>query len=170
MNNMDLFSYLTLALPDLSPYRCHVHFASKNNYDEDPLTEFEHGTFDEWQCWQKKKVFSRPYVVSLIQTENKLRWMYAGTYETGELPLDTEPVSGRDEAYYRYALTPVAALSEYAGRLHVTRAPAANARVFVRRGRLWPRIWRSPTSPLPVAPWGAFRVTGRCALTCGPSD
>jgi hypothetical protein len=134
MNNMDLFSYLTLALPDLSPDRCHVHFASINNYDEDPLTEFEHGTFDEWQCWQKKKVFSRPYVVSLIQTENKLRWMYAGTYETGELPCVMEPVSGRDEAYYRYALAPVTALNEYAGRLHVSRALTANARMFVRRG------------------------------------
>ncbi|CAI1213519.1 TPA: GIY-YIG nuclease family protein [Serratia marcescens] len=131
---MDLFSYLTLALPDLSPERCHVHFASINDYDEDPLTEFEHGTFDEWQCWQKKKVFRRPYVVSLIQTENRLRWMYAGTYETGELPRDAEPVSGRDEAYYRYALQPVTALSEYAGRLHVSRALAANARAFIRRG------------------------------------
>lgn len=134
MNNMDLFSYLTLVMPDLTPARCHVHFASINDYDEDPLTEFEHGTFDEWQCWQKKKVFSRPYVVSLIQTENKQRWIYAGTYETGELPCVMEPVSGRNEAYYRYALTPVTALSEYAGRLHVSRALTASARAFVRRG------------------------------------
>ena len=35
---------------------------------------------------------------------------------------------------YRYALQPVTALSEYAGRLHVSRALAANARAFVRTG------------------------------------
>lgn len=33
-----------------------------------------------------------------------------------------------------YALAPVTALNEYAGRLHVSRAPAANARAFVRLG------------------------------------
>ncbi|MEQ4763345.1 hypothetical protein [Klebsiella aerogenes] len=166
---MDLFSYLTLALPDLSPDRWHVHFASISDYDEDLLTEFEHGTFDEWQCWQKKKVFRHPYVVSLIQTENKLRWMYAGTYKTGELPCVMEPVSGRGEAYYRYGLAPVTALNEYAGQLHVSRAPAANAREFVRLGEaVAPYLAITNISP-GRTPWAAFRATGRCALTCGPS-
>ncbi|AGO57729.1 hypothetical protein SOD_p00550 (plasmid) [Serratia plymuthica 4Rx13] len=151
---MDLFSFLTLALPGLAPDDCHVHFASINDYDEDPLSEFGHGTFDEWQCWQKKKVFSRPYVVSLIQTEDKLRWMYAGTYETGELPRCAQPVSGRDETYYRYALQPVSALSEYAGRLHVSRALTANARAFVRRGEA-------------VAPYLAITDIARTRRTLG---
>ena len=76
---MELFQYLQSLYPQLTPNNSKIHLASTNEYKENPIQEFVKETFDDWQCLQKLKSFNRTYVVSLIQTEDKARFLYAGT-------------------------------------------------------------------------------------------
>ncbi|EJM8614651.1 GIY-YIG nuclease family protein [Salmonella enterica] len=129
---MELFQYLQSRYPPLTPQNCKIHLASTNEYKENPITEFVNKTFDSWQCLQKHKSFDRTYVVSLIQTEDKERFLYAGTYiKKGCSLTASHYVPGRNETYYLYQLTPVTELDEYRGRMYVRTARPRN---FILKG------------------------------------
>ncbi|EKY3925559.1 GIY-YIG nuclease family protein, partial [Enterobacter hormaechei] len=117
---MELFQYLQSLYPQLTPNNSKIHLASTNEYKENPLKEFLNDTFDDWQCLQKHKDFKRTYVISLIQTEEKHRWLYAGTFlNEGCTPDATHPVPGRNENYHLYQLHHVPELAEYRGRMYI---------------------------------------------------
>jgi hypothetical protein len=115
---MFLMDYLQQLIPDLIPEVTKIHLARHNGHD-DPLDVFIAGEFDEWQRWQSKRNFSRPYIVSLIQAKHSQRWLYAGTYTV----LGVEDKQPRDETwqqdFYRYDLRRMNIADEYAGRMYV---------------------------------------------------
>ena len=131
---MELFQYLQSRYPPLTPQNCKIHLASTNEYKENPITEFVNKTFDSWQCLQKHKSFDRTYVVSLIQTEDKERFLYAGTYiKKGCSLTASHYVPGRNETYNLYQLTPVTELDEYRGRMYVRTARPGYKNVVLDR-------------------------------------
>ncbi len=76
---MDILNFLKAAEIKVDPEHVKIHFAS--NQGCDPLLSFYEGHFKEWQEEQTKKNFSRQYVLSLIQLEDKTLWLYAGLYK-----------------------------------------------------------------------------------------
>lgn len=84
---LNLFDLLQLSSPSFVPEACKLHFARPDFTDEHPLELFKRGTFDEWQRWQTKRNFSRPYVVSLVMAPGA-KWLFAGIYS-----VDGEPES-----------------------------------------------------------------------------
>lgn len=117
---MELFQYLQSLYPQLTPKNSKIHLASTNEYKENPIKEFLNETFDGWQCLQKNKNFNRTYVISLIQTEENQRWLYAGTYlNEGCASEATIIVPGRNEVYHLYQLLHVPELAEYRGRMYI---------------------------------------------------
>lgn len=109
---MHLFSILGLQDSRVTMAKAKVHLAGWNG-EEDPLRVYFEGRFDEWQSWQNKQNFGRSYVVSLIQLPERNRWLYVGTYEVR----GCEWVEARKE--FLYALEPLQACAEFAGRLVV---------------------------------------------------
>jgi hypothetical protein len=49
--------------------------------DNNPLHAFFRGEFKQWQEWQSKKNFERPYILSLIYHQSS-DWLYAGIYKS----------------------------------------------------------------------------------------
>ena len=91
---MKLFDLLRLEgfSPDVTD--CKIHFAvpNKNYRSGGPLEKFLAGGFEKWQQQQTKKNFSaRPYVVSLIQLDDKTKWLLAGAFYV--LSKDPSPTS-----------------------------------------------------------------------------
>lgn len=76
---MNLFSILGLQDPRITLKASKVHLACFNGKDN-PLRVYFEGKFDEWQSWQNKRNFGKPFVVSLIQLPERNRWLYVGTY------------------------------------------------------------------------------------------
>src|SRR5689334_19357046 len=73
---IDLFPEL---LNQLSSYK--VHMAISPRADNNPLHAFFRGEFKQWQEWQTKKNFERPYILSLIYYQST-EWLYAGIYKS----------------------------------------------------------------------------------------
>ena len=120
-----------MVLPDLTPETTKVHLAQMNEYKEDPLVKFREGTFDGWQCWQKRLEFSRRYVVSLLRLPGTEAWLLAGVFQQkGHAGKQTYP--NREELYYQYDLQKILETEEYAGRMYINFKNAA--RNFIRRG------------------------------------
>lgn len=116
---MKLFDYLKMEFPNLTPETTKVHLAQKNDYKEDPLVKFQDGTFDEWQCWQKRLEFSRRYVVSLIRIPGTETWLFAGVFQqTGYEGKKAYP--DREELYHQYHLQKIPETEEYAGRMYIS--------------------------------------------------
>ena len=115
---MLLFDYLQSLIPDLTPECTKVHLARFNGTDN-PLDVYVAGKFEDWQSRQTRKNFSRKYVVSLIQSGNSQRWLYAGTFTViccSGLPV---PSSEWDGDFYTYELERVVAADKYEGRMYV---------------------------------------------------
>jgi hypothetical protein len=74
---------LTDLIPELqnewSKYK--VHMATSPKPDNNPLHAFFRGEFKQWQEWQNKKNFERPYILSLIYYQSN-DWLYAGIYKS----------------------------------------------------------------------------------------
>ena len=107
---MHLFDILTLLVPELTPSSAKLHLATWNG-TEDPLDVYLAGTFDEWQRWQSRRNFPRPFVVSLIALRETNKWLFAGAHQS-----EGEEWVERKKAHY-YTLVEVAAASELNGRL-----------------------------------------------------
>ncbi|MHA0870966.1 GIY-YIG nuclease family protein [Enterobacter cloacae] len=116
---MELFQYLQLLDTQLTPENCKIHLASTNEYGENPMQEFLNGTFDEWQCLQKKHYFNKRFVVALIQTEEKTRWLYAGTFICEGRSETKQCIPNRTTPYYVYKMRTIPELAEYRGRMYV---------------------------------------------------
>lgn len=109
---MHLFSILGLLDPQVTPGASKVHLATHNGTD-DPLRVYFEGKFDDWQSWQNKRNFSRPFVVSLIQLPERNRWLYVGSYAVkGDQWVD-------ERKEHRYTLEPLQTCGELGGRLVV---------------------------------------------------
>jgi len=115
---MLLMDFLKIALPDLTPDVTKFHLARYNG-EEHPLDVYIHGYFDEWQSWQGKRNFSRPYVVSLIQAKNAQRWLYAGTFAVvGVEEKQQRALTWQSECYH-YNLKRIEVSDDYSGRMYV---------------------------------------------------
>ena len=107
---MDLKRFLIAAGIEIDEKSVKIHFAS--NQGSDPLLAFYEGRFKAWQEEQTQRNFSRPYVLGLIQLEDKVSWLYAGLYQV----LGVE--AGAHTAWqYETALVP--GQDELAGRVVV---------------------------------------------------
>jgi GIY-YIG catalytic domain len=83
-NAVRVFDLLHLLDPEVTPREAKVHLAVSNGED-DPLRVYHAGNFDEWQSFQTRRNFERPFVVSLIQLPERDRWLYVGTFYVGSL-------------------------------------------------------------------------------------
>lgn len=80
-----------------------IHFASDQG--DSPLLAFYEGRFKAWQEEQTQRNFSRPYVLGLIQLEDKSSWLFAGLYRVLDVEqgasaawkYTTELAPGQDE-------------------------------------------------------------------------
>lgn len=75
---LDLKRFLSAAGIEFDEKSVKIHFAS--NQGSDPLHAFYQGNIKAWQEEQTQKNFSRPYVLNLIQLEDKATWLFAGLY------------------------------------------------------------------------------------------
>ena len=78
---MLLFQILQLLDAQIAPEQCKVHLAVWNG-KEDPLDVYLEGRFDEWQSWQSRRNFDRPFVVSLIALPQDNSWLFAGAHNS----------------------------------------------------------------------------------------
>lgn len=76
------------------PAQTKVHLAVKNPDGESPLDFFKQGNeeFAKYQNIQTRMNFSRKYILSLIQLDNKKEWLFAGIYK----------VLGHSKSYQRW--------------------------------------------------------------------
>ncbi|HEU4562805.1 MAG TPA: GIY-YIG nuclease family protein [Longimicrobium sp.] len=107
MRVIDLISLLT---PEVVPAKAKVHLATWTGED-DPFDLYLHGKFDEWQGWQRKRNFERPYVISLISLRTANHWLFAGVYEVRGSTWHEGP------RLHRYELVELPSCSELNGRL-----------------------------------------------------
>ena len=107
---MQLFQILQLLDAQVVPEQCKVHLAVWNGED-DPLDVYLAGRFDDWQSWQGKKHFERPFVVSLIALPTNNNWLFAGVHNSE----GSEWVE--EHNMYRYRLTRRPGPNELDGRL-----------------------------------------------------
>lgn len=128
---MKLFDYLKMVYPDLTPETTKIHLAQINEYKEDPLVKFIEGTFDDWQCGQKRLEFSRRYVVSLIRIPETETWLFAGAFHQLGVEAD-QTFLGKSERYNKYKLKKISETDEYTGRMYVSFKNTA--RNFIRLG------------------------------------
>jgi hypothetical protein len=95
---MNLFDVLNLSsAAPLSPGQCKIHLATSDR-KQNPLDVYWEGNFDEWQAWQTKKNFERPYIISLISLPAKNKWLFVGVYKTDGVELKEDVPPGP----YRY--------------------------------------------------------------------
>lgn len=128
---MKLFDYLKMVYPELTPETTKVHLAQLNDYKEDPLVKFREGTFDDWQCGQKRMEFSRKYVVSLIRIPSTETWLFAGVFQNNGCS-EKKAYPERKDLYYQYDLIKIFDTEEYAGRMYINFKNTA--RNFIRLG------------------------------------
>jgi hypothetical protein len=114
---MRLFDFLHAATPDLGPTHCKIHLASWNGVEK-PLDVYLAGDFDDWQRWQSKRNFERPFVVSLIQLPQTGQWLFAGLHTSGQPVRRTHPLDQIE--YNHYPLIEDARCQEFNGRLVVS--------------------------------------------------
>src|ERR1043166_5972297 len=108
---MTLFDILNLKLASIRPANCKIHLAVWNGRDE-PLDKYLAGEFKEWQEWQGRENFQRPYIVSLIRFDSPTRWLFGGVYSSDHCM----PPKGEQRAY-KYATTELPEFNELVGRL-----------------------------------------------------
>ena len=111
---MKLFEILQLKKPDLAPEQCKLHLAVWNG-QQDPLNVFLEGRFEEWQRWQGKQHFRRPYIVALIRLPEAHKWIFAGTHRS----LGCQWVNSPKPPHYAYQTKMVPETEELTGRLVV---------------------------------------------------
>lgn len=106
---MRIVDLISLMAPHVVPEQSKIHLATWNG-EVDPLVAYYEGTFQEWQCWQTKRNFERPYVISLISFRSPSHWLFAGVHAS-------RGSTRVNEKLYRYDLVELAECSELTGRL-----------------------------------------------------
>lgn len=110
---MTLFDYIVIQCPEVIPKKAKIHLAVWNGL-HDPLDVYLAGEFEEWQSWQNRKNFERPYIISLIQLPGANRWLFAGGYQSNS----SEWIEA--ENIYKYSTSPIKSLLEFSGKLIVS--------------------------------------------------
>lgn len=97
-----------------NPSDMKIHFAVTNQNNINPLEVFKQSqdSFTKYQERQNGRNFSRKYILSLIQTENKAEWLFAGIYH-----VQGDPVKKGERYFYETKLT--ALYNDLIGRLIV---------------------------------------------------
>ncbi|WP_230622765.1 GIY-YIG nuclease family protein [Enterobacter kobei] len=146
---LKLFDYLKIEHPDLTPETTKVHLAQMNDYKEEPLVKFKEGTFDEWQCWQKRLEFSRKYVVSLLRVPGTETWLFGGAFkQSGNTGKQAYP--NRNGLYYKYYLQKILETEEYTGRMYIS---------FKNRTRNFIRLGENVQNELIISSISPVRLT-----------
>jgi hypothetical protein len=96
---IQLFDLLRIYEPNLDESTCKVHLAGHDGRYE-PLNLFFDGRFDAWHRVHNKKFFNEPHAVTLIQMEDKRRWLFAGVFETGEPSWEYSPMFEEEKWVY----------------------------------------------------------------------
>jgi len=109
---MRIFDLISLLDPEVVPRKSKVHLATWNGRD-DPLQVYLRGEFNDWQCWQGRRNFERPYVISLINLSAPHRWLFAGVHASSGSSWQAEI------KVHRYALLERPGCAELNGRLIV---------------------------------------------------
>jgi len=108
---MLIFDFLALLDPEVVPAKTKIHLATPAPGGPSPLDAYFAGEFPEWQSWQTKRNFERPFVLSLIGLSGAHRWLFAGLYDTdGADRVETK-------SRFQYHLTERTAASEMEGHL-----------------------------------------------------
>jgi hypothetical protein len=104
------FDLLKMLDQSITPDKCKVHLATWNG-EEDPLDVYLAGNFAEWQRWQTRKNFERPFVIALINLPAPNQWLFGGAYTANG-------ARQRDGLFY-YDMDEVISCNELNGRLIV---------------------------------------------------
>ncbi|HEX8362591.1 MAG TPA: GIY-YIG nuclease family protein [Longimicrobium sp.] len=76
---MQIFDLISLMDREVVPGNSKIHLATWNG-QTNPLDVYLAGEFDEWQRWQTRRNFERPFVISLIALRGLNRWLFAGVH------------------------------------------------------------------------------------------
>jgi len=114
---MRVFDLLALMDANVTPEKSKVHLATWNG-EENPLDVYLAGQFAEWQRWQTKRNFEKPFVVALIGLPAPNKWLFCGVYSAAGAEWREKETS------YYYQLSELASCSQMNGRLiaHFERA------------------------------------------------
>ncbi len=96
---MLLFDFLSLLNADINPSDCKIHLVTSDGKDN-PLDLYRAGEFEEWQRIQRKKNFSRKYVITLISLPEADKWLFAGAYRVNGDPAENYIYDGTSCFYY----------------------------------------------------------------------
>ena len=110
---MELFDLLNLKEPNINPTECKIHLAVWNGINN-PIDVFLSGEFEDWQSWQTKRNFERPYIISLIQLSGRNKWLFAGLFQSEE----SEYIEVKE--LYKYVTSEVKGIDDLTGRLVVS--------------------------------------------------
>jgi hypothetical protein len=102
--------FLQLIDRGVTPDKAKLHLATWNG-EEDPFAVYLAGRFDEWQRWQRRRNFERPFVISLVSLPTANRWLYVGVHNSE----GCEWLADRNLYYYKLLERP--SCSEFNGRL-----------------------------------------------------
>lgn len=108
LHSMFIFDLLKLIAPDVTPSKTKVHLATSNGVDN-PLDVYLAGGFAEWQRWQTRRNFERPFVLALIALPTPNKWLFAGSYRAE----GCEP----RQSNYHYQLNEIDSCEQLNGRL-----------------------------------------------------
>lgn len=104
------FDLLRVLDKSITPDKCKVHLASWNGKEE-PLDVYLADDFTEWQRWQNRRNFERPFVVALINLPQPNQWLMGGVYTANG-------ARKRDGGFY-YEMDEVPSCNELNGRMIV---------------------------------------------------
>ena len=106
-----LVDLIKLSGTELSDYK--IHCAIDTSKDNIPLEMFFSEKFKEYQDYQTKKNFNKPYILSLIYLGNN-KWLFAGLWK--KISLDTLEIKVKNRYYFKYNTQLVKGLDHLTGR------------------------------------------------------
>ena len=111
---MRLFDIISLHSAEVVPTSSKLHLATSTS-TSNPLDEFFAGRFESWQCWQGKRNFERPFIVSLAKLPGRNRWLFVGCYRR----LGRSWVESPEPPHWTYRTAEVAEAASLSGRVVV---------------------------------------------------
>lgn len=110
--NMELKKLINQPLED-----CKIHFVSSAGQGEKVLEIFSDGFFEEDQQYQRRKNFSRPYVISLIGLHGNAFYLFAGVFEVTGVEKNTAEQPFAGDCLWKYKTHEVTGYEKLVGRL-----------------------------------------------------
>src|SRR5713101_7317917 len=110
---MRIFDFIEATDPEVTAAMTKIHLATWNG-KEDPFDVYLRGEFDEWQRWQTRRNFERPFILSLISLATPNHWLYAGVHAASGSKWYSQ-----HKCHY-YNLSERKSCAEFSGRLIAT--------------------------------------------------